>query len=229
MNPQHAVQQSPQPSPHESPHESPRPSPQAGPHRGRQEDPAAQLEEALELAGRLVSGVKPDQWELPTPCTEWNVRQLVDHLVLGQQLFARVLRGEPFEQAFAAVRSVDDRLGDDPAGAYDVSAREVLAAFTAPGVLEQLVRVPFGTVPGAVAGHLRIIECLVHGWDLAIALGVPFDPPAGLVEQEIAFSGPLLGQVPPGRHVFAPSRAISDEAPPIERLAALLGRGPAGV
>ena len=188
------------------------------------QDPAAELEEALELTGRLVAGVKPDQWELPTPCTEWNVRQLVDHLVLGQQLVARALRGEPFEQAVAAVRSVDDRLGDDAAAAYDASAREVIEAFTAPGVLERLVRVPFGTVPGAVARHLRVIECLVHGWDLATALGVPFDPPAPLVEQEIAFSGPLLGQVPPERHVFAPSRSAAEGAPPIERLAALLGR-----
>ncbi len=192
-----------------------------------QQDPAAQLEEALELAGRLVAGVKPDQWELPTPCTEWNVRQLVDHLVSGHQLVARVLRGEPFEQAVAAARSPDDdRLGDDPAAAYDASARDVLAAFTAPGVLERPVRVPFGTVPGAVARHLRIIECLVHGWDLATALGVPFDPPAPLVEQEIAFSGPMVGQVPPERHVFAPSRPVAEEAPPIERLAALLGRKP---
>ena len=189
-----------------------------------QQDPAAELEEALALAGRLVAGVKPDQWELPTPCTEWNVRQLVDHLVVGHQLFARVLRGEPFEQAVAAVRSVGDRLGDDAAAAYDASAREVLAAFTAPGVLERLVRVPFGTVPGAVARHLRIVECLVHGWDLATALGVPFDPPAPLVEQEIAFSGPMVRQVPPERRVFAPSRPVAEEAPPIERLAALLGR-----
>jgi uncharacterized protein (TIGR03086 family) len=155
------------------------------------------------------------------------VRQLVDHLVLGQQLFARVLRGEPFEHVVAAVRSVDDRLGDDAAAAYEASAQELLAAFSAPGVLERTVRVPFGTVPGAVARHLRLVECLVHGWDLATALGVPFDPPAPLVEQEIAFSEPLVGQVPPERQVFAPARSVAEGSPPIERLAALLGRDPA--
>jgi uncharacterized protein (TIGR03086 family) len=194
---------------------------------GTQQNRDAELEEALGLAGRLVAGVKPDQWELPTPCTEWNVRQLVDHLVSGHQLVARVLRGEPFEQAVAAVRSVDDRLGDDAAAAYDAGAREVLAGFTAPGVLGRVVRVPFGTVPGAVARHLRIVECLVHGWDLATALGVPFDPPAPLVEQEIAFSRPMVGQVPPERPVFAPTRSVAEGAPPIERLVALLGREPA--
>jgi uncharacterized protein (TIGR03086 family) len=197
---------------------------QRDPRQHPQQERAAELAEALELAGRLVAAVKPDQWELPTPCTEWDVRQLVDHLVTGHQLVARVLAGEPFEQAVAAVRSVGDKLGDDAAAAYDASARAVLAMFAAPGVLGRPVRVPFGTVPGAVALHLRIVECLVHGWDLATALGVPFDPPAALVEQEIAFSGPLMGQVPPERRVFAPSRPAAQGAPPIERLAALLGR-----
>jgi uncharacterized protein (TIGR03086 family) len=211
-------------------HDSPHDSRHDGRHDRRphsQQDPAAGLAEALELAGRLVAAVKPDQWELPTPCTAWDVRQLVDHLVAGHQLVARVLHGEPFEQAVAAVRSVDDKLGGDAAAAYDASATDVLAAFAVPGVLERPVHVPFGTVPGAVALHLRIVECLVHGWDLATALGVPFDPPTPLVEQEIAFSGPLLGQVPPERRVFAPSRTAAEGARPIERLAALLGREPA--
>ena len=197
-------------------------------HDTRQEA-TAELAEALELSGRLVAGVEPDQWERATPCTEWNVRQLVDHLVVGQQLFARVLGGEPFEQAVAAVRAVDGSLRNDPAASYDASARELLAAFDDPGVLERLVRVPFGTVPGALALHLRIVECLVHGWDLATALGLPFDPPAALVEREIAVTGPLLGQVPPERHVFAPSRPPAESAPPIERLVAMLGREPRSV
>lgn len=187
----------------------------------------APLVEALELTGRLVAGVRPEQWSLPTPCSAWSVRQLVDHLVLGQQLFARVLAGEPFEEAFPAVRDVPDRLGPEPAAAYDASAGELRAAFAAPGVLERTVRVPFGTVPGTVALHLRLTESLVHGWDLATAIGVPFDPPAALVEPELAFSTPLLSQVPPERQVFAPPLPAPDDAAPIERLVALLGREPA--
>src|SRR4051794_28626602 len=192
-------------------------------------DPTAALAEALALTGRLVAAVRPEQWAWPTPCPEWDVRQLVDHLVSGQQLFARVLRGVPFEEALPAVRAVPDRLGNDVGAAYDRSGRELVAAFAGPGVLERTVRVPFGTVPGAVALHLRITESLVHGWDLATALGVPFDPPAALVEPELAFGAPLLAQVPPERRVFAPSRSAAEGARPIERVVALLGREPAGV
>jgi uncharacterized protein (TIGR03086 family) len=192
-------------------------------------DPSPALAEALKLTGRLVAVVRPEQWAWPTPCPEWDVRQLVDHLVSGQQLFARVLRGEPVEEALTAVRAVPDRLGDDAAAAHDLSGRELVAAFAGPGVLERTVRVPFGTVPAAVALHLRITESLVHGWDLATALGEPFDPPAALVEPELAFSVPLLAQVPPERRVFAPSRSALEGARPIEHLVALLGRAPADV
>ena len=189
-----------------------------------EQSPVGELREALDLTGGLVSGVQPEQWSLPTPCTEWDVRQLVDHLVAGNQLFARVLGGEPFEEAMPAVRAVGDRLGDDAGAVYAASARDLLAAFALPGVLERPVRVPFGTVPGAVARHLRITECLVHGWDLARALGASFDPPAALVEQELAFSAPMLSQVPPERRVFAPSRPTAGGGRPIERLVTLLGR-----
>jgi uncharacterized protein (TIGR03086 family) len=189
-----------------------------------EQEPPGELAEALEVTGRLVAGIRAEQWSLPTPCTEWEVRQLVDHLVAGNQLFARVLAGEPFEEAAPAVRAIDDRLGDDAAGVYEASAHDLLAAFAAPGVLERDVRVPFGTVPGAVARHLRITECLVHGWDLATALGVPFDPPVAIVEQELAFSAPMLSRVAPERRVFAPSRPTGEAARPIDRLAAMLGR-----
>jgi uncharacterized protein (TIGR03086 family) len=192
-----------------------------------QEDPVGALATATTLAGQVVANVGPEQWALPTPCTEWTVRQLVDHLVAGQQLYVRVLHGEPYEQVAPQVRAAGDRLADDPAAAHDATARELVEAFRSPGVLERTVRVPFGTVPGPVALHLRITESLVHGWDLATAVGAPFDPPAALVDPELVFSAGLLGRVPPERKVFAPSRGVADGARPIERLIALLGREPA--
>src|SRR4051794_18445543 len=110
--------------------------------------------------------------------------------------------------------------------AYQASAADLLEAFNQPGALEQVVTVPAGTVPGAVAVHLRTTEALVHGWDLARATGLPFDVPADLAEGEIAFTRPMLDRIPPERRPFAPSRPVDDEAPAIDRLAALLGRDP---
>jgi len=194
--------------------------------------PLERLASALGLFGRLVSEVRPEQWSLPTPCDPWDVRQLVAHVVSGQRLLVRVLRGEPFETARTAAQTLSDRLDHDPpaqyVAEYRASADDLLAAFAEPGALERVVTVPAGTVPGAVAVHLRTTEALVHGWDLARATGLPFEVPTGLAEGELAFARPMLDRIPPERRSFAPSRPIGGDAAAIDRLAALLGRDPAG-
>ena len=189
--------------------------------------PLAALAAALDGTGRLVDAVTADQWELPTPCPDWTVRRLVDHVVGGNRLFVRVLRGEqlpPPEQL--GRRAGEDQLGDDPAIAYRSSAGELLEALRAPGVLDGVHTVPVGTLPGRAVVHLRTVETLVHGWDLARATGRPVPFPDDLAESELGFSQDLLGRLPEGRHPFGPSRPVADDAPAIDRLAALLGREP---
>jgi uncharacterized protein (TIGR03086 family) len=191
------------------------------------QDPFQPLATALDGTGHLVAGVAGDQWQLPTPCADWNVRQLVNHLVGGNRLFTRVLSGEPLpplEQL--GRRAGEDQLGDDPAAAWHGSVGELLDAFRGPGVLERTHTVPAGTLPGPAVLHLRIVETLVHGWDLARATGQQPPFPAELVEPELAFSTDLLGRLPEGRQPFGPSRPAADDAPAIDRLAALLGRSP---
>jgi uncharacterized protein (TIGR03086 family) len=189
------------------------------------EDPIRPLATALDGAAGLVSGVRAEQWDLPTPCEDWSVRQLVNHLVGGNRLFTRVLSGEPLPpREQLGRRAHEDQLGDDPAEAFRTSADALLAAFRGPGVLERAHTVPVGTLPGPAAVHLRTVETLVHGWDLARATGQEPPFPDELVEPEIGFSEQLLGRLPEGRQPFAPSQPARDGAPAIDRLAALLGR-----
>jgi uncharacterized protein (TIGR03086 family) len=191
--------------------------------------PLEPLAGALDLFGRLVRGVRSEQWSLPTPCEDWNARELVGHVVASQRLFARALRGEPSDAATTqAAGTATDNLGADPVVKYTASAADLLAAFAEPGALERVVTVPAGTVPGAVAVHLRTTEALVHGWDLARATGLPFDVPDQLAEAELAFSRPMLERIPPERRRFAPAQPVAENAPAIDRLAALLGRSPTG-
>jgi uncharacterized protein (TIGR03086 family) len=86
------------------------------------------------------------------------------------------------------------------------------------------VTIPFGTVPGEFALHLRLTELLMHGWDIARATGQKTDFPDELVEQETQFGHRALGMIPPDRSPFQPSRPAPEDAPAIDRLAALLGR-----
>src|SRR5689334_21668091 len=102
------------------------------------DDPIAPLATALDGTGRLVAAIRADQWDLPTPCSEWTVRQLLNHLVGGQRLNTRVLSGESLpDPSQLGRRSGEDPLGDDPAETYRSTADAMLAAFRAPGVLER--------------------------------------------------------------------------------------------
>lgn len=185
--------------------------------------PVDQLRTALDAAGELIAGITPEQWSRPTPCTDWDVRVLVTHLSNGNRRFAAALAGDgasstpdPPQPAAAG--------DDDVVTAFRESADAVVAAFRRPGALERTVEVPFGTVPGAVALHLRLTEVLVHGWDVARATGQVAAFPEDLAEQELAFTRDALGAVPPGRSPFAPPTPAPDTAPAIDRLAACLGR-----
>jgi uncharacterized protein (TIGR03086 family) len=179
--------------------------------------PIVGLRVALDAAGRVVAAVRTDQWSLPTPCSEWTIADLTAHVVGGNRLFAALLRAG----VAPPPRDVEPAQLPD---AYAETVPDLIDAFTAQGVLERPVTVPFGTVPGAVALHLRITELLVHGWDLAIATGQSLDVPEDLAREELAFSTDALQRLPADRSPFgAPQQAPAD-ATALEQLAALLGR-----
>lgn len=178
--------------------------------------PVSALTRALSATEEIVTGIGSDQWSADTVCTDWNVGELLDHLVGGNYGFIAALGGE----------GADDQ-GLDPVAAYRHSAAGLQEAFAAPGVLEKLVTVPFGTVPGMVALHLRITEVLVHGWDLARATGQPTtDFPDDVAAMEVAFSRDALEEIPAGESPFGLPQPVAENASGIDQLAALLGRRP---
>jgi uncharacterized protein (TIGR03086 family) len=166
-----------------------------------------QLADALNRTGRLVAGIHDDQWGNPTPCSEWDVRALVNHVVNGTTAAASAFGAETHRTA-----------------EYDEAASMLLAVFRQPGALDRIVTIPFGTVPGAVALHIRLTELLVHGWDIAQATGQRTDFPEELAEEELAFSKAAMDSVPPGSSSFAAPQPAPEDAPALDRLVALLGR-----
>lgn len=189
-----------------------------------EESPVGQLARALQFSEQLVAGVGPEQWAAATPCSRWTVHDLVTHLVVGNRLIANALRGEPPADPESSAHDVVAMAPGELVGAYRASVCSVLEAFALPGALGRMVTVPFGTVPGIVALHLRMTEALVHSWDLARATGLEAGFPDDLAEQELTFTGAKLADVAPGRSPFGPPQPVADDAPAIDRLAALLGR-----
>lgn len=124
---------------------------------------------AVEFWAARVAAVKDDQWEDPTPCAQWSVRQLVNHVV-GEELWtAPLLRGKTIEEVGAQFEG--DMLGEDPL------ARAQAAAATASTVVDEIVpgggRVQLSYGEEDMAEYVRQLSAdhLIHGWDLAAATG----------------------------------------------------------
>lgn len=121
---------------------------------------------SLDEFGRRVHAVRPDQWGCPTPCKDWEVRNLVAHLVT-EQLWVPPLVTDGLTVAEVGDRFAGDPLGTDPVAAWDAAAAAALAAFGAPGALERPVHLSYGSRPGEEYAREMIFDLVVHAWDLA--------------------------------------------------------------
>lgn len=120
-----------------------------------------------------------------------------------------------------------DRLGDDPAAGFRATGARMHEAFLTPGFLDGNVDTPMlGEQPGTTVVHMRINELLIHGWDLARAIGRPPDLPEDLAEGALVLWQTRLSDRPREGMPFGVPQPIADDAPAIDRLAAFLGRKP---
>jgi uncharacterized protein (TIGR03086 family) len=176
---------------------------------------------ALDATGRVVSAIPADRWLARTPCPEWDVRGLVSHLVSGNLWAAELGDGGTIEQV--GDRLDGEVLGADPAAAYAASARAASDVFHRPGALDAPCAVSYGPVPGSVyAGH-RLIDVLIHGWDLATATGQDTALGDDLVEACRQVAEPQIGMLR-ASGAFAEGRPVPPEAGAQARLLAMLGR-----
>jgi uncharacterized protein (TIGR03086 family) len=177
----------------------------------------AEFDRAAAVADGVISAIKPEVLADPTPCAEWNVRQLVNHLITGNLLFISMVDGTPPPDRG------QDHLADDPAGSWRESLDGLRRVFAADGALERLCASPFGQRPGRVLLGMRVNEMMVHSWDLAAATGQSTELDAELAADCLA--GLRAAAVPRGAGApFAPEQPAPDDATAADRLAAFTGR-----
>ncbi len=180
-------------------------------------DPLSRFDRAARVAGSVIRGITPEQLGDPTPCTEWTVRELINHLVTGNQFFVGMLTGG------APVDRGRDHLGDDPAGAFDGSTARLRAHFAAPDVLRRVVPTPFGEQPASMLVGMRVNEMMIHSWDLARATGQSTDLDPELAEVGIgAFRA--MRAAGRGGTMFRAEQPVPEGATAADRLAATAGR-----
>ena len=180
-------------------------------------------DQANDHFARLLEQVPADRFDEQTPCPDWKVRDLVDHVVGGNLMFAHVARGEGSTMTDAST------LGDDPVKALRAAAQEANEAWNRPGITEQMVTLPFGTLPGEIAIGIHYVDVVVHSWDLAKAAGLDTSGfPAELVEPALALAQ-LFPDSPeirgPGKP-FGPMVVVPEDAPALDQLVGRCGRQP---
>ncbi|MFD3549725.1 TIGR03086 family metal-binding protein [Streptomyces sp. NPDC058655] len=177
--------------------------------------------EALRLFGERVRAVTDDQWDAPTPCAEWTVRDLVNH-VTGEQLWAeRLVSGRTVEEVGDELSG--DLLGDDPVAAWDRASAAARAAFAAPGALDRTVRLSYGPALGSAYCSELTADCVVHAWDLARGIGADDRLPDGLVEFSVKEVMPYADGLAAGG-MYAPPLEVPAGSDAQTRLLGLLGR-----
>jgi uncharacterized protein (TIGR03086 family) len=184
------------------------------------------LDASTERVVELVGQVGPEQWNNPTPCTEWNVKTLVGHLIAGSQGYCDLLKGAPATKFRSMMERQGEAVGTDPVATYKSAVRSVRAAFAEPGVLERTVHHPVGDIPGSRLLAQLITDSVVHSWDLATAIGVDAGLDEQLVELVYGFLAPRAqsGALYTTGWVAAPTRPLPEGATVLERLIHLAGR-----
>jgi uncharacterized protein (TIGR03086 family) len=123
--------------------------------------------QTLAFTGTRVAGTRPAQFGDPTPCSEWDVRALIGHVVTVISHYSALPSGVAHSTA-TPVDAIAD--GQHPL-VYARLADEALAAWSQPGALERPCHHVMGTMPGGRALSIHTTDLLVHGWDLAVATG----------------------------------------------------------
>lgn len=175
----------------------------------------------VEMA-ELIGTIEDDQLALPTPCSEWKVRDLLRHLVGANYDEVAVFEGQEYDP------STDPRLAADPRRQYAESADRDVAAVADDSVLEQTVPFVGRENPGWVRISFHFLDIVTHSWDLRKALGAP-----GELDPELAAAGIEVAElIPDAEWVRGPGKPfgaivpVPDDASPVDRMLSLVGRSP---
>lgn len=132
-------------------------------------EPLLALGRATEEYRRRLAAVSPTQWDAPSVCDGWSVRDLADHVLGGNRFAVALLRGEGADDAFAYALGLG--FDGDPVELFDVSAEGQLEAFGAPRALARTVHHPAGDISAATFLGFRLSDLVLHGWDVARSTG----------------------------------------------------------
>jgi uncharacterized protein (TIGR03086 family) len=180
---------------------------------------------AVDEFGARVRTVTDEQWSLPTPAAEWDVRALVGHVLNENQWVPPLLEGLTIDEV--GDRFEGDQLGDDPYGAWTDATVAAFAACQGEDVPLRVVHVSFGDITGEDYLAQVTTDHIVHAWDLARAVGADERLDPELVDFAYAYLAPQAENWR-AAGAFGPAVKVPPGADRQTELLALTGRDPFG-
>ena len=182
-------------------------------------DLLTRFETGIAQARPVIAGADVRSGANPTPCPDWDVRTLINHMLGALTMFRDVATDGSADPALFT----RDLVGDDALVSFDKVAGEVVAAWRARG-LEGTATLPFGELPASVALELATMEMVVHAWDLAAATTQSVDWDQELLTENLSFVRATFASSEARGANFGPPVPVADDAPTIDRLVGFLGR-----
>ncbi|NYD31880.1 TIGR03086 family metal-binding protein [Nocardioides kongjuensis] len=174
----------------------------------------------------LVTSVSDDQLTLPTPCPAYSVGDLVDHVGGLARAFTEAARKSPAPGSEQGGSGDASRLEDGWRERIASDLGQLADAWRDPAAYDGMTAAGGLDLPGDVAAAVALNEVVVHGWDLATALGRPFAASDTDVAACLAFARPFSTPEAAAERgpAFGPVLPVPDGATPLVELLALLGR-----
>ena len=195
--------------------------------------PPSAVRAAADLAAAALAAVTPDRLAAPTPCRDLDVRALVDHLAWAALISQRAAVRVPLEtdtqaggRSLTPAPFLDGLPAEQWAAAVPAELDTAADAWADPAAWEGDTLMGSAPTPAAVVGPLMLAEFVLHGWDLARAVGVPYDVPPALGEGTLAAVTPLA-QLGRDGGWYGPEVPVPADAPAFDRALGLTGRDPA--
>jgi uncharacterized protein (TIGR03086 family) len=188
--------------------------------------PLEALDRAQTTAAALIARVGEHDWQRPTPCDEWSVRDIVNKMVASTEMFAWFARRERLDPPHDLVRP-PELIGDDPLGVFQAAAAECRAAWRSPGALEGEAPSTVGHFPATAVLNARIFDTTILAWDVAQAITSPHGIDDRLAAYVLRVARALVANVrsvSPDR--YKDPRDLGDGAPWVDRMVAATGRDP---
>jgi len=186
-------------------------------------DSVALLQRVVDETTGVIDKIGPDQLGDPTPCTEWTIRDLINHITGGSTMFAVSAEQGSVPDDLMAQLMGGDNLGDDYKGAWGAASARAMAVFAQPGVLERIVTLPFGEMPAGIALNIAIFDVATHATDLAQATGQTIAD-TELLEAALEMGRKMIGPDMRQPGLFGAEQPAPADAPVTDRLLAFAGR-----